>query len=79
MNNSDFLTISEIVYHPIIVLLLNLLMISSLCLISYQICRTKLKVSSLNLISTTLLLIFLIIILFQLIYYLNFYPRILGK
>ena len=46
MNNSDFLTISEIVYHPIIVLLLNLLMISSLCLISYQICRTKLKVSS---------------------------------
>ena len=47
--------------------------------LSYQICRTKLKVSSLNLISTTLLLIFLIIILFQLIYYLNFYPRISGK
>ena len=79
MDNYNFLTISDITYHPFIALLLNLLMIVSINMISYQICKLKLGVNTFNIICANLIIIFFIISFFQFVYFFNFYPRFSGK
>jgi hypothetical protein len=79
MNNYEFLTIWDVIHDPLVILLLNLFMILSINTISYQICRTKLKISVLNVICTNLFLIFLIISFTQFIYFFEVYPRTTVK
>lgn len=71
--------LSDIVYHPLIVLVLNLAVISSIFLISLQICKIKFGLSFYNIISTNILFIIFIVIFFQFTYIFNPYPKIAGK
>ena len=79
MINSNFLMLSDIVFHPAIVSILNLVVISSIFLISLQICKIKFGLSFYNIISTNILFVIFIVIFFQFTYLFNPYPKIAGK
>jgi len=82
MLNSYFLSLSDITYHPLLILFLNVLMVFSIYFISFEIYKNFFKRKYnflLDIICINLLIYFFIIFFFQFIYFFNFHSLGLGR
>ncbi|CAN1593636.1 Protein of unknown function DUF1420 [Candidatus Pelagibacterales bacterium] len=82
MLNSYFLSLSDITFHPLLILFLNVLMVFSIYFISFEIYKNFFKYKYnflLDIICVNLLIYFFIIFFFQFIYLFNFHSLALGR